>query len=249
MCPTAGIEYKFKYSSSIKNEQKFDFEKRDFLIKSAVYLIGANAVIKAQQKIEVYKENTIPVIREFAVSPPGSYSIQNFTDKCTACHLCVTACPTHVLQPSFLEYGILGIMQPRMDFITGFCNYDCVICSDVCPTGAILPQKSYAKKLIQLGVAKFIRDNCIVYTQGTDCGACAEHCPTKAVRMILDPEVNKNAPKVDEEICIGCGACEYACPTIPYKAIYVKSNPIHQTAKKPSEEKLDEIELENAFPF
>lgn len=249
VCPTAGIEYKFKYSSSIKNEQKFDFEKRDFLIKSAVYLIGANAVIKAQQKIEVYKENTIPVIREFAVSPPGSYSIQNFTDKCTACHLCVTACPTHVLQPSFLEYGFLGIMQPRMDFITGFCNYDCVICSDVCPTGAILPQKSNDKKLIQLGVAKFIRDNCIVYTQGTDCGACAEHCPTKAVRMMLDPEVNKNAPKVDEEICIGCGACEYACPTIPYKAIYVKSNPIHQAAKKPSEEKLDEIELENAFPF
>jgi len=249
VCPTAGIEYKFKYSSSIRNEQKFDFEKRDFLIKSAIYFIGANAVIKAQQKIEVYKENTIPVIREFAVSPPGSYSIQNFTDKCTACHLCVTACPTHVLQPSFLEYGFLGILQPRMDFITGFCNYDCVICTDVCPTGAILPQNQDDKKLIQLGIAKFIRDNCIVYTQGTDCGACAEHCPTKAVRMVLDPEVNKNAPQVNEEICIGCGACEYACPTIPYKAIYVKSNPLHHIAQKPVQEKLDEVDLEEDFPF
>lgn len=249
VCPTAGIEYKFRYGNDKKIEKKFDIEKRDFLIKSAVYLIGANTVMQAQQKILVYKENTIPVIREYAVSPPGSYSIKNFTDKCTACHLCVTACPTHVLQPSFLEYGILGIMQPRMDFITGFCNYDCVICSDVCPTGAILKQKSDDKKLIQLGIAKFIRDNCIVYTQGTDCGACAEHCPTKAVRMVLDPEVNKNAPIVNEEICIGCGACEYACPTIPYKAIYVKSNPLHQIAQKPVQEKLDEVDLEEDFPF
>ncbi len=208
-------------------------------------------VLKAQEKIiEVYKENTTPVIRNSAVSPPGSISIENFTDNCTACHLCVSSCPTQVLQPSFLEYGILGIMQPRMDYIAGYCNYDCTICTEVCPSGAIQNRSSESKKLIQLGKAKFIKENCVVYTQKTDCGACAEHCPTKAVRMELDIEVNKKAPHIDEEICVGCGACEYACPTKPYKAIYVEGNPVHQIAKKPKEEKLEEvIDLKEEFPF
>lgn len=248
-CSTEAIEYQFRYLPQKKDGPIVNISKRDFVIKSAVYFVGASAVLKAQKKIEVYKENEIPVIREYAVSPPGSVSINNFTDNCTACHLCVAACPTHVLQPSFLEYGLLGIMQPRMDYIKGFCNYDCVICSQVCPSGAILPIKQESKKLIQLGIAKFEKDNCIVYTQKTDCGACAEHCPTKAVRMVLDPEVNKNAPKIDEEICVGCGACEYACPTIPYKAIYVKSNPSHLTAKLPVQEELEQPDLEEDFPF
>ncbi len=143
------------------------------------------------------------------------------------------------------------MMQPRMDYIKGFCNYDCIICGEVCPSGAILPQKVEEKKLIQLGKATFVKDNCIVYSQGTDCGACAEHCPTKAVRMVMDtdPDVMKKAPKIDEEICIGCGACEYACPTKPYKAIYVKSNPIHLAAKKPKEKELEQPDLEEVFPF
>ena len=251
VCPTAGIEYSFRYSHKKKIKPMIDIEKRDFVVKSAIFFIGANTVLRAQKKIEVYKDSTVPVIRESAVSPPGSISTDNFTDKCTACHLCVAACPTHVIQPSFLEYGLLGIMQPRMDYIKGFCNYDCFVCGEVCPSSAILPQQVEQKKLIQLGKATFVKDNCIVYSQGTDCGACAEHCPTKAVRMVLDsdPNVMRKAPKIDEEICVGCGACEYACPTKPYKSIYVKSNPIHLIAKKPKEEKLEQPDLEEEFPF
>ena len=40
-------------------------------------------------------------------------------------------------------------------------------------------------------------------------------------------------PEVNEDICIGCGHCEFACPTVPYKAIFVDGNPIHLAAKKP----------------
>ena len=28
--------------------------------------------------------------------------------------------------------------QPMMDYEAGYCNYDCIICGEVCPTGAIL---------------------------------------------------------------------------------------------------------------
>ena len=252
VCPSIGISYKTRFEfSKTKEANSADKSKRNFFKNIGIFILGSHLILKAQEKIiEVYTENTTPVIRSSAVSPPGSISIENFTDNCTACHLCVSSCPTQVLQPSFLEYGILGIMQPRMDYITGFCNYDCTICTDVCPSGAIQSRSSESKKLIQLGKAKFIKDNCVVYTQKTDCGACAEHCPTKAVRMELDIEVNKKAPLIDEEICIGCGACEFACPTKPYKAIYVEANIIHQIAKKPKEEKLEEvIDLKEEFPF
>jgi len=248
ICPSIGISYGPRYTftkSSSPNENK-----RNFLKNIGIFLIGSNALLKAQQKIEVYKNNTVPVIRNSPVSPPGSLSIENFTNNCTACHLCVSSCPTQVLQPSFLEYGFLGIMQPRMDYITSYCNYECTICTEVCPSSAILSKSSDSKKLIQIGKTIFIKDNCVVYTQKTDCGACAEHCPTKAVRMELDIEVNKKAPIINDKFCVGCGACEFACPTKPYKAIYVEGNPIHQTAQKPKEEKLEEtINYKEEFPF
>jgi ferredoxin len=145
-------------------------------------------------------------------------------------------------------YGLKGILQPRMDYITSFCNYECKLCGDVCPTGAILPLLLEEKKLTQLGKAKFVKENCVVETQKTDCGACSEHCPTKAVQM-MPYWRNLTIPEVTEDICVGCGACEYACPTDP-KSIYVEGNPTHQQAKEPRQEKLDvDIDYKEEFPF
>jgi Fe-S-cluster-containing hydrogenase component 2 len=68
--------------------------------------------------------------------------------------------------------------------------------------------------------------------------------------MELDEEVNKKAPVLTEKICVGCGACEFACPTVPFKAIYVDGNPVHLAAEKPEEEKIDEkIDYKEEFPF
>jgi len=248
ICPSIGISYIPRYKND--KSDNHHSSKRNFFKNVGIFILGSQIILKAQEKIEIYKKNTVPVLRSSPVSPPGSISIENFTDNCTACHLCIASCPTQVLQPSFLEYGLLGIMQPRMDYKSGYCNFDCTICSDVCPSSAIISINQESKKTIQLGEVKFIKDNCVVYTQKTDCGACAEHCPTKAVKMELDVEVNLKAPITDEKICVGCGACEFACPTIPYKAIYVEGNVIHQIAEKPKEEKLEDvIDHKEEFPF
>lgn len=248
VCPSIGISYLPRYSSL--KSKNVNSEKRNFIKSIALFLIGTERLLNAQQNIISYKDSTKPVIRKTPTTPPGSISLNHFSDNCTACHLCVSSCPSQVLQPAFLEYGLLGIMQPRMDFKTSYCDFNCTICSEVCPSGAILPQSVETKQLIQLGKSKFIKENCVVHTEKTDCGACAEHCPTKAVRMELDPEINRKAPKITEDICIGCGACEFACPTKPYKAIYVVSNEVHQLAQKPKEEKLEEnIDYNEAFPF
>jgi len=249
-CHSEGIVYvnKLKTISSIQQTDNDD-RRRVFLKSLLVYFASLSGLSLAQIQIIPKKESTVPVYKKFPVSPPGSQSIAQYTSSCTACHLCVSACPTQVLQPSFLEYGFLGIMQPRMDYHTSFCNYECVICSEVCPTGAIKYILPETKKLNQLGKAVFVKDNCIVYTEETACGACSEHCPTKAVDM-LEPHKNLKAPKLNDKICIGCGACEYACPTKPYKAIYVEGNPIHLIAEKPKVIKLEEkIDLKEDFPF
>ncbi|MCF8262712.1 MAG: 4Fe-4S binding protein [Melioribacteraceae bacterium] len=248
-CPTVGLIYNPSLSKIETKELKTDNSKRNFLFSIGAFIASSSLVTKAQEKINVYIKNEIPVNRVNPISPPGSLGIDHMKNHCTACELCVSACPTNVLQPSFLEYGFTGMMMPRMDNFSGFCNYDCKICGDVCPTGAILPNSLEGKKLVQVGKAKFIKDNCVVYTQKTDCGACAEHCPTKAVKMVLDPEVNLRAPVVTEEYCVGCGACEHICPTIPYKSIWVESNVEHLAAKFPEQEKLEDVSIEEEFPF
>lgn len=250
VCPSEGVKYKFRYKSK-KNISlsETDYGKRKFITNTLSYLAVFSGLSYAQRKIVSKLPSKVAVKKKFPVSPPGSLSIEHLKDKCTACHLCVSSCPSQVLQPSYLEYGFIGMMQPMMNYEKSFCNYDCIICSQVCPTGAIMPVKLESKKLTQLGKANFIKENCIVYTEGTDCGACSEHCPTKAVNMV--PYKNKLViPEVTGDYCIGCGACEFACPVKPYKAIYVDGNPVHFTAKKKELKKIEEkVNYKGDFPF
>lgn len=182
-------------------------------------------------------------------TPPGSLSLDRFKDKCTACSLCVAACPTNVLQPSITAYGWDGLLQPYMDFKTSYCNFDCNKCGEVCPTGAILPLTIEEKHTTQIGIAHFETTNCVVYKRGKACGACNEHCPTKAVKMV-DYKNGLLIPEVEADLCVGCGACEHACPEdYPFKAIYVEGSKIHKDAKKPETKKLEAPDMEEDFPF
>jgi len=199
------------------------------------------------------RPTTIPETRTGPISPPGSVSVARFSSLCTACHLCVSVCPSHILVPAFLDYGPSGMLQPKMAFRSGHCNYDCTACLEVCPSGAILPLSREKKQQAQVGVARFIKENCVVYTDNTNCGACSEHCPTKAVAMVhylTLPDRDLLIPEVTPDICVGCGGCEYACPTKPYKAIYVDGNPVHKMAEKPVEKAVEKrVDTNGEFPF
>lgn len=182
------------------------------------------------------------------VTPPGAGSEAHFTSTCTACHLCVSACPTRVLAPTFLGYGLDGVFQPRLDFHHSFCNYECAACTTVCPTGALKPLSAWEKKEVQIGTSVFVKEDCIVITKKTDCGACSEHCPTKAVTMVLKDRLF--LPELNNDLCVGCGACEHACPTKPRKAIYVEARSVHARAKRPVRSGAPpKIEVPAEFPF
>jgi len=255
-CPSLSIQYRNSWFP--KQKEKLDVEmvktdssKREFVIKSVAFVAGITGLSKiasAQEKSAgSRKPSVLTELKTHPVSPPGSLSIEHFTEHCTACQLCVSACPSHVLKPSVTEYGILGFMQPHMDYHASYCNYECTVCTEVCPTKAIQPLTVEQKKVTQIGKVHFIRENCIVYTDNTACAACNEHCPTQAVKMV-PYKGDLNIPQVDTSICIGCGACEHACPARPYRAIYVDGNTVHQVAEKPKEEKIQEKAPEE-FPF
>ncbi len=247
-CPDNAVFYglpDFRKKSAVRVKEP-DEGKRSFVSGIMLLLFGISRVARSRDDVVPQKLSTIAEERTSPVCMPGATSIENFQERCTACSLCVSACPKNVIHPSLLEYGLTGIMQPRMDYHKGFCNFDCVKCTEICPTGALMPLDVEAKKLTQIGVAVFIKENCIVHTEKTDCGACSEHCPTKAVQMV-PYEGTLVIPEVTKEICIGCGACEYACPTVPYKAIFVDGNRNHIAAEKPEVEEAT-LKVED-FPF
>lgn len=252
VCRKNGLRFENRWRLRNHGEQP-EPGRRNLMVGMVMGALGMTVDAFGQTRIIQSRPTTIPERITCPVSPPGTVSVAHFTSTCTACHLCVSACPSRVLVPSFLQYGFSGMMQPRMDYHAGHCNYDCTVCVDVCPSGSILPLTPEKKKLTQLGVAKFIKENCVVYTDNTNCGACSEHCPTKAVNMVpYLNTVNKRLliPKVNPDICIGCGGCEYACPTKPYKAIYVDGNRVHKLAEKPVEKKMDQnVDYKEDFPF
>lgn len=248
-CPSKGITYSFRKRVTLVDAgiHEMDQARRDLFGFTAAFLsLFAFAFIP--REIETGKPSTIPEKKKNPVCPPGSKGFDHFNETCTACHLCVSLCPTQVLKPSVLEYGLSGFLQPMLDYHASFCNFECRLCSEVCPTGAILPILVEEKKLLQLGKSVFVKENCIVHTRKTACGACSEHCPSKAVQMV-PYEGNLKIPEITQDICVGCGACEYACPTKPYKAIYVDGHRLHQKAKKPAEKKLEQKKTTEDFPF
>jgi ferredoxin len=249
VCPENSIKYERSFGRSGKLAVQTDTSKRDFIGKTLLYgaaLAGISRKSLGQEEID-RPAGKIPNQKNHPVSPPGSISLKHFTDRCTACHLCVTVCPTSVLQPSFLEYGFMGMAQPRMDYSVEYCNFECTRCGEVCPSGAILPLTVEDKKLEQTGQVIFIKEKCIVYTDNTSCGSCSEHCPTQAVRMVAYKD-ELTIPETQTDICIGCGACEFACPVKPNTAIFIDGNEVHQVARAPKIEKLQEESTEE-FPF
>ena len=250
-CPTVGVTFTdWKFWKAWKKPRAVDDGRRAVLRSAALPVILAAA--GSGDTLETGRDSLAAAGAErqrYPVTPPGGRGMEHFSQYCTACHLCISACPTQVLVPSLFDYGLGGVFQPKLDFWTSFCNYDCTVCSEVCPSGAILSIPLEEKKLVQLGKSVFVKDDCIVITKKTECGACSEHCPTKAVHMVPYQE-KLTLPELKNEICIGCGACEFACPTKPRKAIYVEAHYAHQKAEKPPVTKPEAKEEQlQEFPF
>lgn len=245
-CSGSAIEYKFSLDSlrgkktapkpaasensaeDRNGSQPADQSRRAFMTAAA--LAAGSAVLKAQEEGHGFllplPERKSPE-RETRVVPAGSVSLQNFDSHCVGCQLCVEACPNKVLTP---DMNPERFMQPKMDFEKGFCRPECNACSRVCPAGAIRKVTTEEKTAISIGHAVYNPDTCVVMTDGVDCGNCARHCPAGAISMVKSDKADgRRIPAVNPERCIGCGRCEYVCPSRPVSAIYVEGNLVHRS--------------------
>ena len=228
-CKFDALKYVHKSGNQGKSES-VDASKRSFLLASA--LVSTAAFAQKKEKLMdgglAELEDKVAPERQTPLTPPGSLSFKNLSTRCTGCQLCVSECPNQVLRPSG---DLMHLMQPTMSYEHGYCRPECTRCSEVCPAGAILKIDQDEKTSIQIGHAVWIKKNCVVLTDEVECGNCARHCPSGAIEMVqLDPndEESPMVPAINEAACIGCGACEYVCPSRPFSAIYVEGHEVHK---------------------
>jgi ferredoxin-type protein NapF len=153
--------------------------------------------------------------------PPGAVDDPTFNGVCLRCGDCVRACPAGIIGNAGTEAGWAGIFTPVVSFAADYCREDCVRCGDVCPSGALRRVPLEEKGRARIGLPKVDMDICLLGEE-RECSLCRDWCPYGAIRYVFCEDDYLVHPRIDPELCNGCGACEAQCPVAPVKAIRVE---------------------------
>ncbi|MGD0230509.1 MAG: 4Fe-4S binding protein [Syntrophorhabdales bacterium] len=163
----------------------------------------------------------LPTRETRLLRPPGVLKEEDFLKRCVRCGECMKVCLRSALYPASLQAGIYGLYTPTIVPRLGYCEYNCNLCGQVCPTGAIPNLPLGVKKKAVIGCAVVDRNHCLPYARKMNCMVCEEHCPIpdKAIRFETVRETDYDGktvvlkrPYVVDDLCTGCGICEYVCP-------------------------------------
>jgi polyferredoxin len=236
-CPEDVIKFRFlpKRTSTIS---KPNLERRTVMAATAAGAVCIPGLRIANWPDKAYSEKVI--------RPPGAVEERAFLERCIRCAECMKVCPNNALHPAFFEAGIEGLWTPILIPRIGYCEFSCVLCGQVCPTGAIqkITEKQkmgIGQKPITMGTAMYDHGRCLPWAMATPCIVCEEFCPTSPKAIWAEEvEVPKRSskydkggeqaamltvkvqrPHVDPTLCVGCGACEKVCPIVDKPAVYV----------------------------
>ena len=234
-CSEKALQFKFFY------EQDSVIEKPDLTKRHVITSLAAGAVavplLRSEAGLEVNYNHKL-------IRPPGSLEEKDFLARCVKCGLCMKVCPNNAIHPNLFEAGIEGLWSPIIIPRIGYCEPSCTICSTICPSGAISQitpkEKGWISSEdgeknsdpIKIGLACVDRGRCLPWAMKTQCIVCEEWCPTSPKAIYLDEtgEFKRNGeyvylkrPIIDPQNCVGCGACESACPIEDKPAIFITS--------------------------
>ncbi len=216
-CPEGALEWGFSFAR--KTTARLDLSRRAVLTS-----LGLGAATAAVMTTTPAQAKASPEL----VRPPGALPEPGFLARCVRCGECMKVCITGGLQPTLLQAGIEGLWTPVLVSKIGYCEFNCTLCGQVCPTQAIRELSAAEKRKIVIGLAFVDTTRCIPYAQGTSCIVCEEHCPTprKAIEFVERPGRGGKPVKVPvvlTDLCIGCAICENKCPVVDRAGIRVTS--------------------------
>ncbi len=146
--------------------------------------------------------------------PPGAIPEADFLNICYRCGNCVDVCPAraiiHIKGESEELDGTPVILPDTQPCLV----CDGLQCMSACPSGAL---QATPRTQIRMGLARIDHGLCLRTTEEA-CTECVDTCPEGEKALHLD---TAGAVQVVAEGCIGCGVCQWRCPSEP-KAIVVQ---------------------------
>lgn len=180
--------------------------------REALATLGTGALAVGLLALDV---GNVKAAKGSVLRPPGAQG-DDFLAKCIRCDQCIEGCPNKALLPAAFEGGWDALWTPIMDpFVGGACDYDCNLCGQICPSGAIPPLTLEEKRQAVIGTAQVFFETCV------RCMDCLEYCPYECFEEVEVEGLRGVFPKVIQEDCVGCGVCVAVCPEQEGRAIVV----------------------------
>lgn len=226
-CPNERVEFSFKHGTV----RDFDLSRRSLLAATAGGALLAP--LAAAAPLSAGYRNDL-------IRPPGATAEDEFLSRCIRCGECMKVCIGGALHPDLLRGGAFSLWSPVLVARLGYCEYDCTLCGQVCPTGAIKQLKVEEKRKTKIGLAVIDKNRCLPFARGEECLVCEEHCPTGKKAIVFDRRkvlagsepLELLQPRILPELCIGCGICETRCPVSGTSAILIVSEGESRTPQK-----------------
>jgi len=208
-CPEQRVA--FSLGGRPRGAQRVDLTRRGVVTSLAVGAVTAPVIGSAPNLW-----NRDP----WLLRPPGSMAEAEFLRRCIRCGECMKVCIGGALHPALGQAGVAGLWTPMVVPRIGYCEYNCTLCGQVCPTGAIRLLGLAEKQKTVIGIAVFDKNRCLPYARGEECLVCEEHCPTGEKAIVFEEwdvftageSKRIKIPQVIKDRCVGCGICETRCP-------------------------------------
>jgi polyferredoxin/formate hydrogenlyase subunit 6/NADH:ubiquinone oxidoreductase subunit I len=218
-CPTGGISFSWSTSPSPARQTRETPElKRRALFTSMAAGMAMVPLMRSGPGVKTPAGT-------FLIRPPGSLDESHFLDRCIRCGDCMKVCPNNALHPATLEGGVEGLWTPVLVPRIGYCEPNCVLCSQVCPTGAIW-EITVAEKIVIRGSGVGVRAAQSQPAPAQSAEAPNADAPTTAPAPRKSDPIRIGTAFYDRGRClpwamgVECIVCEEWCPTSP-KAIHL----------------------------